>query len=76
MMQEVKIAGSRVGVLIGKGGATKKELETRTCTTITIDSKEGLINVEVLRRTLSSSSGQSRSSMPLTAVSLLSGHSK
>jgi len=25
MMQEVKIAGSRVGVLIGKGGSTKKE---------------------------------------------------
>ncbi len=25
MMQEVKIAGSRVGVLIGKGGATKKD---------------------------------------------------
>ena len=29
MMQEVKIAGTRVGVLIGKGGATKKELETK-----------------------------------------------
>jgi hypothetical protein len=26
MMQEVKIAGSRVGVLIGKAGATKKDL--------------------------------------------------
>jgi ribosomal RNA assembly protein len=46
MMQEVKIAGSRVGVLIGKGGATKKELETKTRTTITIDSKEGLVKVE------------------------------
>ena len=42
----MKIAGSRVGVLIGKGGATKKELETKTCTTITIDSKEGLVKVE------------------------------
>ena len=30
MMQEVKIAGSRVGVLIGKGGATKRELEAKT----------------------------------------------
>jgi ribosomal RNA assembly protein len=46
MMQEIKITVSRVGVLIGKGGATKKELETRTHTTITIDSKEGLVKVE------------------------------
>lgn len=46
MMQEVKIAGSRVGVLIGKAGATKKDLETKTNTTITIDSKEGLVKVE------------------------------
>ena len=46
MLQEVKIAGSRVGVLIGKGGATKKELETKTHTTITIDSKEGLVKIE------------------------------
>ncbi len=46
MMQEVKIAASRIGVLIGKGGATKKDLETRTQTTITIDSKEGLVKVE------------------------------
>ena len=46
MIQEVKIAGSRVGVLIGKGGATKKELETKTHSTITVDSKEGLVKVE------------------------------
>ncbi len=46
MIQEVKIATSRVGVLIGKGGATKKELEAKTHTTITIDSKEGLVKVE------------------------------
>jgi ribosomal RNA assembly protein len=46
MMQEVKIAGSRVGVLIGKGGSTKKELEAKTHTTITVDSKEGLVKVE------------------------------
>ena len=48
MIQEVKIATSRVGVLIGKGGTTKKDLETRTHTTITIDSKEGLVKVEGL----------------------------
>jgi ribosomal RNA assembly protein len=46
MMQEIKIAGSRIGVLIGKAGATKKELETKTHTTITIDSKEGLVKIE------------------------------
>jgi len=46
MMQEVRIAGSRVGVLIGKAGVTKKDLETKTHTTITVDSKEGLIKVE------------------------------
>ena len=46
MMQEVKIAGSRVGVLIGKGGSTKKELEAKTHTTITIDSKEGIVKIE------------------------------
>ncbi len=46
MMQEIKINGSRVGVLIGKGGATKKELELKTHTTISVDSKEGLVKVE------------------------------
>lgn len=46
MMQEVKIAGSRIGALIGKKGETKKELETKTHTTITIDSKEGTVKVE------------------------------
>ena len=46
MIQELKIATSRVGVLIGKGGSTKKELETKTHTSISIDSKEGLVKVE------------------------------
>jgi len=46
MIQEIKISGTRVGVLIGKAGATKRELENRTHTTITIDSKEGLVKVE------------------------------
>ncbi|NMB78524.1 MAG: RNA-processing protein [Methanomicrobiales archaeon] len=46
MMQEVKIAGSRVGVLIGKGGSTKKELENKTHSTITVDSKEGIVKIE------------------------------
>lgn len=46
MIQEVKIAGSRVGVLIGKAGATKKDLEVKTHTAITVDSREGLVRVE------------------------------
>ncbi len=46
MMQEVKVATNRIGALIGKGGATKKHLETKTTTTITIDSKEGTVKVE------------------------------
>ena len=35
-----------MGVLIGKGGATKKELEEKTHTSISVDSKEGLVKVE------------------------------
>lgn len=46
MMQEIKVAGNRIGVLIGKGGATKKELEEKTRTAITIDSNEGTVRVE------------------------------
>lgn len=46
MLQEVKISGSRIGALIGKGGETKKVLEIKTHTTITIDSKEGTVKVE------------------------------
>jgi ribosomal RNA assembly protein len=46
MMQEIKITANRVGVLIGKGGATKQELEEKTKTTISIDSTEGLVRVE------------------------------
>jgi ribosomal RNA assembly protein len=46
MIQELKIAASRVGALIGKGGVTKQELEQRTGTKIAVDSKEGLVKVE------------------------------
>ena len=67
MMQEVKIAGSRVGVLIGKGGATKKELETKTHTTITIDSKEGIVKSKEQMNIPCHSSVQSRSSTPSIA---------
>lgn len=40
------MAGNRIGVLIGKGGTIKKELEDRTATTIGIDSQEGIVSVE------------------------------
>ncbi len=46
MIQEVKVSGNRIGVLIGKGGSTKKEIEEKTHVTITIDSKEGVVQVE------------------------------
>lgn len=44
--QEIKISGERIGVLIGKGGVIKKELEQKTETNIRIDSKEGIVTIE------------------------------
>ncbi|MDD1679929.1 MAG: KH domain-containing protein [Methanomicrobiales archaeon] len=44
--QEIKVAGDRLGVLIGKGGSTKREVEEKTHTTIRVDSKEGVVTVE------------------------------
>ncbi|HUU74842.1 MAG TPA: KH domain-containing protein [Methanoregulaceae archaeon] len=46
MMQEFKVSGNRVGVLIGKGGLVKKELEEKTGTSIVIDSQEGMVRIE------------------------------
>ncbi|HOV68395.1 MAG TPA: KH domain-containing protein, partial [Methanoregulaceae archaeon] len=46
MQQELKIAGNRIGVLIGKGGATKQRIEERTESVISIDSEEGLVTIE------------------------------
>jgi ribosomal RNA assembly protein len=45
MIQEVKVTGTRIGVLIGKGGGTKRELEEKTKTTLSVDSKEGIVQV-------------------------------
>jgi ribosomal RNA assembly protein len=44
--QEIKVAGDRLGVLIGKGGSTKREIEEKTATVITVDSKEGVVTVD------------------------------
>ena len=46
MQQELKIAGNRIGVLIGKSGATKRSIEERTESVISIDSEEGLVTIE------------------------------
>ena len=46
MQQELKIAGNRIGVLIGKGGETKRSIEERTESVISIDSEEGLVTIE------------------------------
>ncbi|NLX50416.1 MAG: RNA-processing protein [Methanospirillum sp.] len=46
MQQEFKIGGTRIGVLIGKGGETKRAIEERTRSVITIDSEEGLVTIE------------------------------
>lgn len=44
--EEVRVSQDRVGVLIGKAGATKKSLEEKTGARIIVDSKEGIVAVE------------------------------
>jgi ribosomal RNA assembly protein len=46
MMQELKVSGNRIGVLIGTGGSIKKVIEEKTSTAITVDSNEGVVRVE------------------------------
>jgi ribosomal RNA assembly protein len=46
MRQEIKIAGNRIGALIGKEGSTKKKLEEKSKSHLSIDSKEGLVIIE------------------------------
>lgn len=46
MKQELKVSQNRIGVLIGKGGETRKVLEEKTHTTLTIDSEEGIVTIE------------------------------
>ena len=45
MQQETRITKERIGVLIGKKGQTKRDIEEKTKTLITIDSEEGLVTV-------------------------------
>lgn len=44
--QEMKVPQDRVAVLIGKGGKTRRQIETRTGCTLGIDSEEGMVVVE------------------------------
>ena len=44
--EEVRVSGDRIGVLIGTAGATKKSLEEKTGSTISVDSEEGIVVVE------------------------------
>jgi ribosomal RNA assembly protein len=46
MQQETRISQERIGVLIGKKGQTKKDIEEKTKTTISIDSTEGLVIID------------------------------
>ncbi len=46
MTQEVKIPNDRVGALIGKGGETRKNLESVLHVTLDIDSQSGSITIE------------------------------
>lgn len=46
MQQETKINKERIGVLIGKEGSVKAQIEEQTQTKITVDSNGGLILVE------------------------------
>jgi ribosomal RNA assembly protein len=45
-VQEIKITANRIAVIIGKGGKTKKEIEMKTHTGLTIDGEEGTVRIE------------------------------
>ena len=47
-MQHVKIPQDRVGVLIGEGGATMREIENRAEVRLDIDSETGAVEVETV----------------------------
>jgi ribosomal RNA assembly protein len=44
--QEMKVSTARIGVLIGKSGSTKREIEEKTGITLRIDSEEGIVTIE------------------------------
>lgn len=44
--QEIKVSTARIGVIIGKKGATKREIEEKTGVSLRIDSEEGRVVIE------------------------------
>ncbi|MBN1167741.1 MAG: RNA-processing protein [Methanospirillaceae archaeon] len=46
MKQETRITTERIGVLIGKQGQIKRDIEERTSTSIQVDSDKGLVTIE------------------------------
>jgi len=44
--QEMKVSAARIGVLIGKSGSTKREIEEKTGISLLIDSEEGMVTIE------------------------------
>ncbi len=44
--QEMKVSTARVGVLIGKNGSTKREIEEKTGISLLVDSGEGTVVIE------------------------------
>ncbi len=44
--EEVRVSQDRIGVLIGKGGTTKRDIEEKTGSRISVDSREGIVAVE------------------------------
>ncbi|PKL60191.1 MAG: RNA-processing protein, partial [Methanomicrobiales archaeon HGW-Methanomicrobiales-4] len=43
MQQDTRITRERIGVLIGKKGMTKRDIEEKTKTRILVDSEEGMV---------------------------------
>lgn len=50
-MEYVRIPLDRVGVLVGKGGSVKKDIEDSTGTTIDLDSQSGEVTISRVRET-------------------------
>ncbi|HOI13247.1 MAG TPA: KH domain-containing protein [Methanoculleus sp.] len=44
--QEIKVSTARIGVLIGKSGSTKREVEEKTGISLSVDSEEGMVTIE------------------------------
>ena len=45
-IQDIKITQDRIAVIIGKKGSTRRTIEEKTGTTITINSEDGIVTVE------------------------------